>query len=132
MPGFSPPPGALQLSTDNDLRQQQQQQKPHRTVRRAAPATARAVLLAAWLRLHAPALQRRPGRNAQCPDRFVLCGKWVVALHSIGYPRLPDRFLAFDLLDRGTGRWASRRMLTRAFDSSDILQVPLVAEYACR
>jgi atypical dual specificity phosphatase len=85
--------------------------------------------LAAWLRRHAPALRRILGRDAQFPDRFVLFGEWVVARHSIGYTRLPDRFVAFDLLDRATGLWASRKMLTRALDGSGIAQVPLIEEH---
>ncbi len=126
----------------NDIVQQQQQQheeprdilvhepRPaHRPVQRAALAAARAVPAAGSVAALARA-RRVLGRDAQCLDRFRLFGEWVVARHCIFYTRLPDRFVAFDLLDCATGRWAARRMLALVLKGSGIAQVPRVGEDA--
>jgi hypothetical protein len=35
-------------------------------------------------------------------DRYIVFGEWCFARHSIGYTRLPDYFLAFDVFDKHT------------------------------
>lgn len=41
---------------------------------------------------------------------LILFGEWSAARHSIGYDRLPDWFLLFDVYDRAVSRfWSSRR-----------------------
>lgn len=42
------------------------------------------------------------------PDRDILYGEWCGAKHSLHYSKLPDVFLAFDLYDRWTERFAPR------------------------
>lgn len=43
-------------------------------------------------------------------ERLILFGEWSAARHSIGYDRLPDWFLLFDVYDRIEARfWSSRR-----------------------
>jgi hypothetical protein len=42
--------------------------------------------------------------DALWPD-LVLFGEWCGAVHSVGYDRLPDWFLGFDVYDREPGRF---------------------------
>ena len=47
--------------------------------------------------------------NELYPDR-MLFGEWCYAVHSLRYSGLSDWFLAFDVFDRGHGRfWSARR-----------------------
>jgi len=39
--------------------------------------------------------------------RWALFGEWLWQTHAIGYDALPDFFLAFDLLDRASGRFST-------------------------
>ncbi len=80
--------------------------------------------LPSWLRRHETSLRRILGRDDQFPDRYVLYGEWMAARHSIHYTHLPDFFLAFDLLDKVSGRFISRGLLTRLLEGSGIKQVP--------
>lgn len=46
----------------------------------------------------------------QLDASLILFGEWSAARHSIGYDRLPDWFLVFDVFDRAAGRfWSSNR-----------------------
>ncbi|KAK0543018.1 hypothetical protein OC845_006339 [Tilletia horrida] len=81
-----------------------------------------------WVQQHADALRALLDRDDQYPERLVLYGEWLVATHSIHYTRLTDRFLAFDLYDRWTDSFLSRRLLTRALQETGIHQVPLIKE----
>lgn len=60
------------------------------------------------------------------PERYVLFGEWLSATHSIAYTHLPDRFVAFDLYDRGRDRWASRDVLERIVGRVGIALAPIV------
>ncbi|KAL9931295.1 hypothetical protein V8E36_009805 [Tilletia maclaganii] len=81
-----------------------------------------------WLQRHADAVRVLLDRDEQFPERFVLYGEWLVATHSIHYTKLADRFLAFDLYDRFTDTFLSRRLLARALQDTGIHQVPLIKE----
>ncbi|KAK0519511.1 hypothetical protein OC842_007429 [Tilletia horrida] len=81
-----------------------------------------------WLQRHADALRGILDRDEQFPERFILYGEWLVATHSIHYTHLSDRFLAFDLYDRLTDTFLSRRLLARVLQDTGIHQVPLIQE----
>ena len=88
--------------------------------------------LGAWLERHPAGLTRVLGREPLFAQRYVLFGEWLVATHSIAYDRLPDWFLAFDLYDRSTGRWADRRTLEALLGGTGIHIVPVVAVLEAR
>lgn len=61
-------------------------------------------LLRQWLELHQDTLL------AHLPDHVILFGEWCAARHSLGYSRLPDWFLVFDVYDRALGQfWSTSR-----------------------
>lgn len=60
--------------------------------------------LATWLQGHADLLF-----DALTPDLLVF-GEWCAARHSLGYDRLPDWWLVFDVYDRKVGKfWSVER-----------------------
>lgn len=95
--------------------------------------------LDAWVHEHGPELQRVLGRDEHFPERYILYGEWMAAkhrfdsvpsvasvrrstltrafsfprvrAHSIPYDLLPDLFLAFDLYDRASATFVSRKRL---------------------
>ncbi|CAD6890606.1 unnamed protein product [Tilletia laevis] len=81
-----------------------------------------------WLERNSDALREILDRDEQFPERYILFGEWLVATHSIHYTKLADLFLAFDLYDRFTDTFLSRRLLTRALHDTGIHQVPLIKE----
>ncbi|KAI0640248.1 ATP dependent DNA ligase [Trametes polyzona] len=84
--------------------------------------------LGLWVERHRAGLLRVLGRDALFAQRYVLYGEWLAATHSIAYGRLPDWFLAFDLYDRATGRWAPRRALEALLADTGIALVPVLRE----
>lgn len=60
-------------------------------------------------------------------DRFMLFGEWCFAQHSIYYERLPDWFLAFDILDRQNRRFLSADQRDDLFMKMNLAQVPVIA-----
>lgn len=84
--------------------------------------------LKVWLKRHEASLRTLLDRDPLFPERYILYGEWCVAQHSIAYSRLPSPFLAFDLFDRVTGAFLSRRMLATALAGTGIHQVPLIEE----
>nr|WP_319495301.1 RNA ligase family protein [uncultured Desulfobacter sp.] len=40
-------------------------------------------------------------------DRYILFGEWCFAKHSIGYNKLPDYFLGFDVFDKKNDKFLS-------------------------
>jgi atypical dual specificity phosphatase len=81
-----------------------------------------------WVAEHDAGIRTVLDRDPMFPERYILYGEWCVARHSILYESLPDRFLAFDLYDRLTATFVSRRVLERVLQGTNIAQVPLVAE----
>ncbi|KAL1950976.1 hypothetical protein VTO73DRAFT_125 [Trametes versicolor] len=84
--------------------------------------------LGLWVERHRAGLMAVLDRDPLFAQRYVLYGEWLVATHSIPYSRLPDWFLAFDLYDRSTGRWASRRILEALLADTDICLASVVHE----
>ena len=65
-------------------------------------------------------------RDRDFPRRYILFGEWLANVHSIKYRYLPDRFIAFDLFDRQTKKFASHAQLLCTLAGTKICQVPLL------
>eukprot|EP00035_Acanthoeca_spectabilis_P037737 m.47098 g.47098 ORF g.47098 m.47098 type:complete len:616 (-) comp8826_c0_seq1:228-2075(-) len=81
--------------------------------------------LSRWAEAHGPALHA-----LLTPERHVLFGEWCALRHSLEYHRLPGYFVAFDLFDRETNTFASRRELHTALRGTGIPVVPVVTKQA--
>ncbi|PWW73954.1 hypothetical protein C7212DRAFT_365452 [Tuber magnatum] len=81
-----------------------------------------------WLGSRGPALISVLHRDHTLPERFILFGEWVAALHTVHYTTLPDVFLAFDLYDRLEGRFATPGILRTVLAGSGIHAVPILSE----
>jgi len=70
---------------------------------------------------------RRSALEAALYPDLMIFGEWCYAVHSISYKRLPDWFLVFDVLDRGSSEfWSSPRR--DAFSRTlDLAVVPRIA-----
>ena len=73
--------------------------------------------LSQWLDLHEATLL------THLPDNVILFGEWCAARHSLGYSRLPDWFLVFDVYDRVPREfWSTSRRNALAA----VLELPVV------
>lgn len=61
-------------------------------------------------------------------DRYTLFGEWCYARHSIHYTRLPDFFLAFDILDRREQKFLSSGRRDAILLDLELIAVPKVGE----
>jgi atypical dual specificity phosphatase len=77
--------------------------------------------LGAYVRRHDAALRRILASGS------VLYGEWLYARHSVRYSRLPSAFIAFDLMDRRSGRFLSRSAFREVLLGTGIAVVPEVA-----
>lgn len=69
-----------------------------------APYAGQFARLPEWLTQHEEEIRD------QLDAPLILFGEWSAARHSIGYDRLPDWLVLFDVYDRAAGRfWSSRR-----------------------
>lgn len=59
-------------------------------------------------------------------DRYILFGEWCYAKHSVGYNRLPDYFLGFDILDKQKCQFLSLKYRNRIFKEMSISSVPFI------
>jgi atypical dual specificity phosphatase len=82
--------------------------------------------LEVWVQEHSIALFKLLHQDPAFPERYILYGEWCHAKHSIHYTRLDDRFLVFDLYDRLSDTYCSRRVLTKLLRGSGIYQVPFI------
>lgn len=76
-----------------------------------------------WLAQHAGDLW-----SLLIPGRHILYGEWLYATHSVKYTHLPGWFVAYDLYDRMTKKFASRQVLAELLATTSIPHVPLVFE----
>ena len=74
-----------------------------------------------WLRLRADAL------FDTLIDRYILFGEWCYARHSVGYSRLPDWFLGFDVFDKRSGRFLSVTRRDALCRKMSVAQAPVIA-----
>ncbi|CAE6347854.1 unnamed protein product [Rhizoctonia solani] len=82
--------------------------------------------LDSWIASHRESLYAVLDRDPAFPERYVLYGEWMAATHSIGYTELGDLFYAFDLFDRATNTFASRKMLETVLADTNILLTPII------
>ncbi|WP_035236506.1 RNA ligase family protein [Desulfobacter vibrioformis] len=61
-------------------------------------------------------------------DRYILFGEWCFAKHSIGYNRLPDYFLGFDIFDKQNNQFLSLKPRNRKFEQMNISSVPFIQQ----
>jgi ATP-dependent RNA circularization protein (DNA/RNA ligase family) len=88
----------LSVGTDGKLRAQNRGQYLE------SPYRGQFTRLAAWLAVHESALASALGQE------LILFGEWCAARHSVGYEKLPDWFVAFDVYDCKSGRyWSAAR-----------------------
>lgn len=85
----------ISLGPDGALRFQNRGQYLH------PPYAGQFQRLGAWAAQH-----QYPLIDALTPDQIVF-GEWCAARHSVGYDRLPDWFVVFDVYDRAAGRFMS-------------------------
>ncbi len=64
----------------------------------------------------------------QLVDRYILFGEWCYARHSLGYDRLPDWFLGFDVYDRHAARFVGTSRRHEFFQATDVFPVPLIGQ----
>lgn len=76
--------------------------------------------LDSWIERHREELFGLLNRDKYFPQRFILYGEWMHAVHSVSYNALPDRFLAFDLFDRGEGKFVNRDTLETLLNGTGI------------
>ncbi len=74
-----------------------------------------------WLNMHADSLFE------QLTDRYILFGEWCYAEHSVGYTRLPDWFLGFDIYDKTDKKFMACSRRNKLFQGLGISPVPLLA-----
>lgn len=85
-----------------------------------APYVGQFARLPEWLAQHEEELRD------QLNTSLILFGEWSAARHSVGYDRLPDWFLLFDVYDRAAGRfWSSRRRNALA-SAAGLASVPVL------
>lgn len=76
--------------------------------------------LSQWLRSRSEILFRQLG------DRYILFGEWCYARHSIGYDRLPDWFLGFDIYDKVRSKFFSCSRRDSWMGNMSICPVPIL------
>lgn len=76
--------------------------------------------LAGWLSQHDGSL-----REVLTQD-LIIFGEWCAARHSIGYDRLPDWFLVFDVYDRVAARFWSTRRRDSLAARADLATAPIL------
>ncbi|CCO33360.1 Dual specificity protein phosphatase 23 EC=3.1.3.16 [Rhizoctonia solani AG-1 IB] len=82
--------------------------------------------LDSWISSHRENLYAVLDRDTAFPERYVLYGEWMAATHSIPYASLDDLFYAFDLFDRATNTFASRKVLEATLIGTSIRLTPVI------
>jgi len=59
-------------------------------------------------------------------DQYILFGEWCFAKHSIGYNKLPDFFLGFDIFDKHIRQFLSFELRNNLFENISISPVPFI------
>ncbi|CAE6464253.1 unnamed protein product [Rhizoctonia solani] len=82
--------------------------------------------LDSWISSHRDNLYAVLDRDPAFPERYILYGEWMAATHSIPYANLGDLFYAFDLFDRATNTFASRKVLEATLIDTSIRLTPII------
>ena len=82
-----------------------------------------------WLIQHESSLRRIlwGGDDGVFLQNRILFGEWMTARHSLPYHRLPGFFVAFDILDRTTGKFLSRKRFHTILQGTGIPVVPVLS-----
>lgn len=111
------------MSPDGELRAQNRGQYL------LAPYAGQFARLPEWLLLHGDRL--RLVLAVQASAGLMLFGEWCAARHSLGYDRLPDWFLLFDVYDLSRGRFWSTPRRNALADTLGLATVPRLLEGRC-
>ncbi len=65
-------------------------------------------------------------------DQYVLFGEWLWQRHSVSYSTLPQFFIAFDLMEKSTGKFLSNRKIREKLTNTGIEVVPVLFEGQAR
>ena len=57
------------------------------------------------------------------PGKYILFGEWLFAKHSVAYTKLPDYFLAFDILDVEKKEYLNVNERNEKLDGTSIVRV---------
>lgn len=76
-----------------------------------------------WKFLHDEEIRQILGNNP-----WIIYGEWVVAKHSIHYTKLPDKFILFDIYDRSSDTFFSRKKVEELIKGTSLKQIRLVEE----
>lgn len=85
-----------------------------------APFAGQFKRLAAWLAQHERLLAETLGND------LIAFGEWCAARHTLGYDRLPDWWLLFDVYDRREGRFWSTKRRDRWAVTARVAVVPVL------
>ena len=80
-----------------------------------------------WERLRGWAAQHETALRQHLPPEHILFGEWCQARHSLGYDRLPDWFIGFDVFDGKARRFWSTRRRDALLIAAGIVRIPEVA-----
>lgn len=59
---------------------------------------------------------------------FVLFGEWLWCQHAVSYDKLPDFFIAFDILEKKSQKYVSHQTFVKMVNGL-VQTVPLVKQY---
>lgn len=62
------------------------------------------------------------------PERHILFGEWLYMKHSIGYDKLADYFIVFDIFDSFENKFFSRSRLEETLANTNFKIIPLIAK----
>jgi len=79
-----------------------------------------------WVKLQNWYLKHSDFLFDKLADQYILFGEWCYARHSVFYDSLPDFFVAFDVFDKGAGRFFSVEQRNFFLSNSNIFTVPLI------
>ncbi|PWN52514.1 phosphatases II, partial [Violaceomyces palustris] len=86
------------------------------------------LVLDGWMERHREDLYKVLDRgNQDFPERWILFGEWMAAVHSIHYTHLPSLFLAYDIYDRKEGIFLTHHEMVKALSETEIPTVPLLS-----
>ena len=80
-----------------------------------------------WERLRGWVAQLEAALREHLPPEHILFGEWCHARHSLGYDRLPDWFVGFDVFDGKARRFWSTRRRDELLVAAGVARVPEVA-----
>jgi len=71
-------------------------------------------------------LEQHKAKLLQLPEDYILFGEWCAARHALSYNNLSDWFIAFDVYDRGAGKFLSTARRNEVCALAGVSVVPRV------